>query len=52
MMRFIRLFLMRLGVRPPLVTDDYSFVGGWCRKCGGVKIVIRPGDFRCSNCEN
>jgi len=23
-----------------------------CRKCGGEMIVIRPGDIRCSKCEN
>lgn len=48
----IRLLLMRLGWKPPLVSDDFSCVDGWCHACGGLVIVIRVGDYRCEDCEN
>jgi len=50
--RWFRLALMELGFKPPLISDDYSFVPAWCRWCGADVIVIRPGDFRCKRCEN
>lgn len=51
-MRYLRLFLMAIGVRPPLVGDDFSKASAWCRHCGGDVVVIRPGDYRCARCEN
>ena len=47
----IRLFIMRLGFYP-LITDDWSWAPAWCKKCGGDMVIIRPGDFRCSECED
>jgi len=36
-----------------IVTDEFgTYRLKHCQKCGGEMIVIRPGDIRCSKCEN
>jgi len=37
----------------PIISDGLgNYSPRYCRKCGGEMIVIRPGDIRCSKCEN